>query len=129
MLAALTSKRGFNLPKGTKVLTPIAGFPTTINPIFQLGFEPIFVDIELNSLNLDLDQVEQKLKEDPEIRVITFAHVLGNPPDMDRLMELVEKYNLIFLEDCCDALGSTYKGRELGSLVKWQVVHFIRLTT
>jgi CDP-4-dehydro-6-deoxyglucose reductase, E1 len=118
MLAALTSKRGFNLPKGTKVLTPIAGFPTTINPIFQLGFEPIFVDIELNSLNLDLDQVEQKLKEDPEIRVITFAHVLGNPPDMDRLMELVEKYNLIFLEDCCDALGSTYKGRELGSFGK-----------
>jgi CDP-6-deoxy-D-xylo-4-hexulose-3-dehydrase len=118
MMAALTSKRGLNLPKGTKVITPIAGFPTTINPILQLGFTPVFVDIELNSLNLDLDQVEQKLKEDPEIRVITFAHVLGNPPDMDRLMHLVEKYNLIFLEDCCDALGSTYKGRELGSYGK-----------
>ena len=118
MMAALTSKRGLNLPKGTKVITPIAGFPTTINPMLQLGFTPVFVDIELNSLNLDLDQVEQKLKEDPEIRVITFAHVLGNPPDMDRLMHLVEKYNLIFLEDCCDALGSTYKGRELGSYGK-----------
>ena len=118
MMAALTSKRGLGLPKGTKVLTPIAGFPTTINPILQLGFVPVFVDIELETLNLDLDQVEQKLKEDPEIRVITFAHVLGNPPNMDRLMELVEKYNLIFLEDCCDALGSTYKGRELGSYGK-----------
>ena len=118
MMAALTSKRGLNLPKGTKVITPIAGFPTTINPILQLGFTPVFVDIELNSLNLDLDQVEKKLKEDPDIRVITFAHVLGNPPDMDRLMHLVEKYNLIFLEDCCDALGSTYKGRELGSYGK-----------
>lgn len=118
MMAALTSKRGLNLPKGTKVLTPIAGFPTTINPIIQLGFTPVFVDIELESLNLDLDQVEQKLKEDPEIKVITFAHVLGNPPNMDRLMELVEKYNLIFLEDCCDALGSTYKGRDLGSYGK-----------
>jgi CDP-6-deoxy-D-xylo-4-hexulose-3-dehydrase len=118
MMAALTSKRGLNLPKGTKVLTPIAGFPTTINPIIQLGFEPVFVDIELETLNLDLDQVERKLKEDSEIRVITFAHVLGNPPNMDRLMELVEKYNLIFLEDCCDALGSTYKGRELGSYGK-----------
>jgi CDP-6-deoxy-D-xylo-4-hexulose-3-dehydrase len=118
MLAALTSKRGLNLPKGTKVLTPIAGFPTTINPIIQLGFQPVFVDIELDSLNLDLDQVEQKLKEDPEIRIITFAHVLGNPPNMDRVMELVDKYNLIFLEDCCDALGSTYKGRELGSYGK-----------
>ena len=118
MMAALTSKRGLNLPKGTKVLTPIAGFPTTINPIIQLGFTPVFVDIELESLNLDLDQVEQKLKEDPEIKVITFAHVLGNPPNMDRLMELVEKYNLVFLEDCCDALGSTYKGRDLGSYGK-----------
>lgn len=118
MMAALTSKRGLNLPKGTKVITPIAGFPTTINPIIQLGFEPVFVDIELETLNLNLDQVEQKLKEDPEIRVITFAHVLGNPPNMDRLMELVEKYNLIFLEDCCDALGSTYKGKELGSYGK-----------
>ena len=118
MMAALTSKRGLNLPKGTKVLTPIAGFPTTLNPILQLGFTPVFVDIELESLNLDLDQVEQKLKEDPEIRIITFAHVLGNPPNMDRLMELVEKYDLIFLEDCCDALGSTYKGKELGSYGK-----------
>ncbi len=52
MMAALTSKRGLNLPKGTKVLTPIAGFPTTINPILQLGFEPVFVDIELETLNL-----------------------------------------------------------------------------
>ncbi len=118
MMAALTSKRGLGLPIGTKVITPIAGFPTTINPILQLGFEPVFVDIELETLNLDLDQVEQKLKEDSEIRVITFAHVLGNPPNMDRLMDLVEKYNLIFLEDCCDALGSTYKGRELGSYGK-----------
>ena len=70
MLAALTSKRGMNLPKGTKVLTPIAGFPTTINPILQLGFTPVFVDIELDSLNLDLNQVEQKLKE--EIKALEY---------------------------------------------------------
>lgn len=115
MLAALTSKRGHNLPKGTKVLMPIAGFPTTVNPTIQLGFEPVFVDIELNTLNLDLDDVERVLENDPEIKVITFAHVLGNPPNMDRVMALVEKYNLILLEDCCDALGSTYRDRKLGS--------------
>jgi len=115
MMASLTSKRGYNLPKGTKVLMPIAGFPTTLNPTLQVGFEPVFVDIELDTLNLDLDQVERALKDNPDIRVITFAHVLGNPPNMDRLMELVEKYDLILLEDCCDALGSTYKGQPLGS--------------
>lgn len=115
MMSALKSKRYLNLPDNTKVLTPIAGFPTTINPIFQCNFKPIFVDISLDGLNLNLDEVEKTLKLDPDIRVITFAHVLGNPPNMDRLMDLVNEYNLILLEDCCDALGSSYKGKALGS--------------
>ena len=113
MMAAMTSKRLYNLQKGTKVITPIAGFPTTLNPIFQLGFEPVFVDIDLDTLNLNLNQVEEMAKKGA--RIITFAHVLGNPPNMDRLMDIINKYNLIFLEDCCDALGSTYKGKSLGS--------------
>ena len=115
MMASLTSKRGYNLPKGTKVLMPIAGFPTTLNPTLQLGFTPVFVDIELDTLNLNLTQVEKILESDPDIRIITFAHVLGNPPNMDKLMELVKKYDLILLEDCCDALGSTYDNKPLGS--------------
>ena len=114
MMASLTSKRGYHLPKGTKVLMPIAGFPTTLNPTLQVGFEPVFVDIELDTLNLDLTRVEELIKEH-NIRVITFAHVLGNPPNMDAVMDLVKKYNLILLEDCCDALGSTYDGKPLGS--------------
>ena len=63
MMAALTSKRLYNLPKGTKVITPIAGFPTTVNPIFQIGFTPVFVDIDLDTLNLNLDQVEEEAKK------------------------------------------------------------------
>jgi CDP-6-deoxy-D-xylo-4-hexulose-3-dehydrase len=112
-MLAMTSKRLYNLPKGTKVITPIAGFPTTLNPIFQVGFEPVFVDIDLDTLNLNLDQVEEVAKKGAKI--ITFAHVLGNPPNMKRLMEIVKQYNLILLEDCCDALGSTYDGKPLGS--------------
>lgn len=115
MMASLTSKRGYNLPKGTKVLMPIAGFPTTLNPTLQVGFEPVFVDIELDTLNIDLDQAEQVLSKNPDIKIITFAHVLGNPPNMDQVMTLVKKHNLILLEDCCDALGSTYDNRPLGS--------------
>lgn len=115
MMAAMTSKRGYNLLKGTKVITPIAGFPTTMAPIIQLGFVPIFVDIELDTLNLDLDQVEDACIEHPDAKIITFAHVLGNPPNMTYLMEIVKKYNLILLEDCCDALGSTFEGKPLGS--------------
>jgi CDP-6-deoxy-D-xylo-4-hexulose-3-dehydrase len=114
MMASLTSKRGYNLPRGTKVLMPIAGFPTTLNPTLQMGFEPVFLDIELDTLNLDLARAEDLIKQH-NIRVITFAHVLGNPPNMDAVMDLVHRYNLILLEDCCDALGSTYDGKPLGS--------------
>jgi len=118
MMLAMTSKRGNGFLKGTKVITPIAGFPTTINPILQVGFVPVFVDIELDTLNLDLDQVEEMCNLHPDAKIITFAHVLGNPPNMNRLMEIVEKYNLILLEDCCDALGSTFEGKPLGSFGK-----------
>jgi len=114
MMTSLTSKRGYNLPKGTKVLVPVAGFPTTFNPIIQIGFEPVFLDIELDTLNLDLTKAEDLIKEH-NIKVITFAHVLGNPPNMRWLMELVKRYDLLLLEDCCDALGSTYDGAPLGS--------------
>lgn len=114
MMSALKSKRLTDFPEGTKVLTPIAGFPTTVNPIFQCGFTPVFVDISLDGLNLDLDRVSEALEKNPDIKIITFAHVLGNPPDMDVLMDLVKENDLILLEDCCDALGSTYDGNPLG---------------
>lgn len=114
MMSALTSKRSYNFPKGTKVLMPIAGFPTTLNPTLQVGFEPVFVDIELDTLNLDLTKAEDLIKQH-NIKIITFAHVLGNPPNMDWVMELVRKYKLVLLEDCCDALGSTYDNKPLGS--------------
>lgn len=115
MVTAAKSKKLFNLPNGTKFITPIVCFPTTINPLIQNNLKPVFVDVELPSLNLNLDLVEKELEKDPTIRGIIFAHVLGNPPDMDRLMNIVKKYNLIFLEDACDALGSTYDGKQLGS--------------
>lgn len=117
MVSLLKTKRGGKLPVGSKFITPVVCFPTTINPLIQNGFKPVFVDVTLPSLNLDLDQVEKILEEDTnkEIKGIIFAHVLGNPPDMDRLMGIVKKYKLIFLEDTCDALGSTWDGKPLGS--------------
>ena len=78
MMAAMTSKRLYGFPRGTKVIVPVAGFPTTVNPILQLGFEPVFVDIELDTLNLDIEQVREEAKN-TDAKIITFAHVLGNP--------------------------------------------------
>ena len=118
MVSALKSKRvKFNLKEGAKFITSVVCFPTTINPLIQNGFKPVFVDVTLPNLHIDLDQVENLLKKDKkkEIKGIIFAHVLGNPPDMDRLLKLIKKYNLIFLEDSCDALGSSWDNKPLGS--------------
>src|SRR6056300_1396293 len=71
MMASMTSKRGYNFGKGTKVLMPIAGFPTTLNPTLQMGFEPVFLDIEVDTLNLDLERAEDLIKQH-DIKIITF---------------------------------------------------------
>jgi len=114
-ISILKSKNLYNLPTGSKFITPVVCFPTTINPLIQNGFEPVFVDVTLPDINLDLDKMEEALENDPEIRGIIFAHTMGNPPDMNRFMSLVEKYNLIFIEDACDSLGGYYDGKKLGS--------------
>lgn len=113
MMLALKSKKS-PFTHNQKVIVPIAGFPTTVNPILQAGFEPLFVDIEVNTLNIDIAQLEEMAKKNPG-SILTFAHVLGNPPNMDAVMDIVTKYSLILLEDCCDALNSKYDGKYLGS--------------
>ncbi len=113
MISSLKSKRYKSLKDGDKVITPVAGFPTTVNPILQNNFEPVFIDIELETLNLDMNQLEDAAKKGA--KALIFAHVLGNPPDMDKIMEIVHRYGLILMEDCCDALGSCWKDKPLGS--------------
>lgn len=112
LIMVLTAKKYFNLKDGDKVIVPAAGFPTTLNPVIQANLTPIFVDIELDTLNLNIDQVEKAAQSGA--KMIIFAHVLGNPPNMNKLLEIKNKYNLIFLEDCCDALGSTYNNKVVG---------------
>lgn len=112
LIMVLTAKKYFKWADGTKVIVPAAGFPTTVNPIIQSNLTPVFVDIELDTLNLNLDQVEAAFEKG--VRVLMFAHVLGNPPNMQRIQKLRER-GLIVLEDCCDALGSTYQGVPVGT--------------
>jgi len=112
LLMMLTAKKMYLFKDGDKVVAPVAGFPTTVNPILQARLVPVFVDIEIDTLNLNLDQLETAAKNGAKI--LTFAHVLGNPPNMDKVIEIVNKYGLILLEDCCDALGTTYRGKPLG---------------
>jgi CDP-6-deoxy-D-xylo-4-hexulose-3-dehydrase len=114
-LAALTSaklgKRA--LKPGDEVITVAAGFPTTVNPIIQCGLIPVFVDIEIPTYNVDVARLEQALS--PRTRAIALAHTLGNPFNVDAVMEFVRRHELWLVEDCCDAVGAEYRGRQVGT--------------
>ncbi len=101
------------LKRGDEVITVAAGFPTTLNPIVQNGMIPVFVDVDIGTYNINPDKLKSAIG--PKTRAIFLAHTLGNPYDLGVVMDLVAKYNLWLIEDCCDALGSTYEGRMVGS--------------
>jgi CDP-6-deoxy-D-xylo-4-hexulose-3-dehydrase len=98
---------------GDEVIGVAAGFPTTVNPILQCGAVPVFVDVDLRTLNIDAAQIEQAIS--PKTKAIMLAHTLGNPFNLDVVTALCRKYNLWLIEDCCDALGSTYRGQLVGT--------------
>lgn len=110
------------LEPGDEVIVPATSFPTTVNPIIQNQLVPVFVDSRYGDLNLDPDQLEAALS--PRTRAVFFAHTLGNPPDMDRIMAFVRRHNLYLLEDTCDALGSLWDGKRLGTFGSMATLSF-----
>ena len=114
-LSALTSPKLKEkaLKKGDEVITVAAGFPTTINPIFQNGLIPVFVDVEIGSYNISIEKIEEAISK--KTKAIFIAHTLGYPFDLDNVLNLAKKYNLWVIEDSCDALGAEYKGQKTGS--------------
>ena len=114
-VSALTSPKlgDRRLKPGDEVITVAAGFPTTINPIIQNRLIPVFVDVALPTYEIDVTQLEAARSE--KTGAVIIAHTLGNVFDLDAVMEFVRKYDLWLIEDCCDALGSTWKGRRVGT--------------
>lgn len=98
---------------GDEVISVAAGFPTTVNPILQHDAVPVFVDIQLGTYNIDPAKIEAAIS--PKTKAIMLAHTLGNPYDLDTVTALAKKHNLWLIEDCCDALGSSYKGKLAGT--------------
>jgi CDP-6-deoxy-D-xylo-4-hexulose-3-dehydrase len=98
---------------GDEVIGVAAGFPTTVNPILQFGAVPVFVDVDLATHNIDASKIEAAIG--PKTKAIMLAHSLGNPFNLDVVTSLCKKYKLWLVEDCCDALGATYKGQMVGT--------------
>ncbi|HEY3928714.1 MAG TPA: lipopolysaccharide biosynthesis protein RfbH [Candidatus Koribacter sp.] len=114
-VSALTSERlgERRLRVGDEVITVAAGFPTTVNPMIQAGLVPVFVDIQLGTYNIDPSQLEAARSE--KTRAVMIAHTLGNPFDLDAVTTFAKKHSLWLVEDCCDAVGSTYRGQRVGT--------------
>ncbi len=101
------------IQKGDEVIGVAAGFPTTVNPILQFGAVPVFVDVDLNTHNIDASLIEAAITS--KTKAIMLAHSLGNPFNVDVVTALCRKHGLWLVEDCCDALGATYKGQMVGT--------------
>ena len=112
---ALTSPllKSRQIKRGDEVITVAAAFPTTIAPIVQYGAVPVFVDMELDTFNIDVNQIEKAIT--PKTKAIILAHTLGNPFDIEEVKEICNKYNLWLIEDNCDALGSKYENKYTGT--------------
>lgn len=114
-LSSLTSPQlgDRRMKPGDEVVTVAAGFPTTVNPIFQNGMTPVFVDVELGTYNATAERVAAAIG--PRTRAIMIAHALGNPYEVDEIARLAEEHDLFLIEDNCDAVGSLYRGRFTGT--------------
>lgn len=98
---------------GDEVISVAAGFPTTVNPILQYGAVPVFVDVHLPTYNIDPAKIDSAIG--PKTKAIMLAHTLGNPYNLERISSLAKQHNLWLIEDCCDALGSTYNNHLVGT--------------
>ena len=114
-LSSLTSHylRGDALKPGDEVITVATGFPTTVNPALQYGLVPVFVDVDIPTYNIAPAMIEAAVSS--RTRAIMIAHTLGNPFDLGEVMRVAEKHDLWVIEDCCDALGATYRGQGVGT--------------
>lgn len=107
MITAL--KKHMNWQDGDEVIVSPVGFPTTIAPLVQNNLKPIFIDIELETLNFDLVKLQEKIT--PKTKAVFVSPVLGNPPDMDILKDICTKHGILLIGDNCDSLGTNYNGK------------------
>jgi CDP-6-deoxy-D-xylo-4-hexulose-3-dehydrase len=123
-LSALTSEKLGNkrLKPGDEVISVAAGFPSTIGPIIQCNLVPVFVDVDIPTYNIDIEMMKKAITS--KTRCIFLAHSLGNPIDMDAVMQVAKEHKLWVIEDNCDAFGSEYKGQKTGTFGHLSTISF-----
>lgn len=122
--SALTSEKlgDKRLKPGDEVIAVAAGFPSTVTPIFQYGLIPVFVDIDIPTYNINIEMMRKAIT--PKTRCIFIAHTLGNPFNIDAVMQFANEHDLWVVEDNCDAFGSEYKGNKTGTFGHLSTISF-----
>jgi len=115
MVAALfyTKNPRLKLQRGDEVIVPAVSWSTTYYPLYQYGLKIKFVDIDLHTLNYDLDQLEQAVTD--KTRAIMAVNLLGNPNDFERIQQIIGKRNIVLIEDNCESMGASYQGKKAGT--------------
>jgi len=114
LLLIASVKKYYQIADNSEVILSAVGFPTTYSAVILNNLKPVFIDIEFDTLNFNIEKIEEKITD--KTKIIFVSPVLGNPPDYDKLDEICKKYNLLLLTDCCDSLGSKWDNKFLPEL-------------
>ncbi|MFI5205436.1 MAG: DegT/DnrJ/EryC1/StrS family aminotransferase, partial [Candidatus Paceibacterales bacterium] len=101
-----------DLPKGSEVITPLLTFATTVAPILQKGLVPVFCDVDLDTYLIDIDQLEKAITK--KTKALMIPSLLGNIPNLQRLLKIAKKHKLFLIEDSCDTLGGSFQSKPSG---------------
>lgn len=107
---------------GDEIITPAVTWTTTVSPIWSIGAIPVFVDIDKNTMCIDADEIEKAIS--PKTKAIMPVHLLGQPCNMNKIMEIAKKHNLTVIEDCCEAHGAQHNGQKVGSFADFSTFSF-----
>ena len=121
MLSVLTSKlTEDHLKRGDEIILPALTWSTTVWPVIQMGLVPVYIDCDLDSFNIDTDKIEQAITS--KTKAIFSVPIYGNPCNMEDILSICKKHNLMLIEDCCESTGAKYKDKYVGSLEESQVL-------
>lgn len=122
LIAISALKKHYGWEDDDEIIVSVVGFPTTVNPILQNNLKPVFIDIEMQSLNFDLSKIEEKITD--RTKAIFVSPVLGNPPNLDDFVELCAENDIMPILDCCDSLGSTWREKHITDYFKLSTFSF-----
>ena len=117
-------KSGANVLEGKKVFCSDMTFAATVNPVVYEGGEPVFIDSEYDTWNMDPKALKKAFEIYPDVKIVVIAHLYGTPGKIEELNKIIKEHNAVLVEDAAESLGATYKGRQTGTFGDYNILSF-----